>query len=77
MLLPHMEVMQKGLTMAKELMTKDANISIEESLVDLVASLEIQIQSLEVERNNWDSALAMIMQVHKAFLDKHTLSVTP
>ena len=43
MLLPHMEVMQKELLIAEELMKKDENISIEESLVELETSHEIQI----------------------------------
>ena len=63
MLLPHMEFMRHELSI-------DANISIEEGLVDLAAALEIPIQALDATRGNWDSTLATIMQVHKSILDK-------
>ena len=40
-------------------------------------TLGIKIQTLGVVKVNWDVELSMIMQVHKTFLDKHNLDVTP
>ena len=77
MLLPHIEIMKQELSLAEELMKRDENPSIEETLVELATTLEIQIQTLEVARSNWDSALSMIQQVHKSFSNKQSLSVTP
>ena len=52
MLLPHMEVLKHELSISKDQMSWDANISIEEGLVDLVVELEIQLHTLEVDRSN-------------------------
>ena len=52
MLLPHMEVMKHELSISDTLMRQDANISIEEGLVKLLATLEIQIHTLEATRHN-------------------------
>ena len=37
--------------------------------------LAIQLKSLDVACENWDVALKMILDVHKSFIDKHTISV--
>ena len=70
MLTPYMEV-------TKTLMKKDSNLSTHDGLVDLAVELDVQFQSLEVAYNNWDAILKIIMEVHKFFLDKHTISVPP
>ena len=77
MLTPHMEVLHKELAFVKTLMKKDNQLSTHDGLVDLVVEIDIQYQSLEVACNNWDATLKIIMEVHKTFLDKHTLSVPP
>ena len=69
-LLPHLEVMQRDLISAKEVVERDPSLPTSFSLIDLVAMLEIKIQLLELVRNGWDHALAMILQFHKPFLDK-------
>ena len=67
MFLPHMEVMKHELSIIEALMSCDANILIEEGLVDLETTLEIQIHTLEVARHNWELTLAMLEQVNKTF----------
>ena len=52
MLFPHIEVMKLELSIVKGLMRRDTNISTEEGFVELVATLEIQIHTLEVARHN-------------------------
>lgn len=75
MLTPHMEILQKELAFAKTLMKKDLYLSTHEGLVHLVSELAIHIKSLEVTCDNWDVALKIMLQIHKTFLDKHTISV--
>ena len=70
-------MLNKELAYAKTLMKKDNQLSTHDGLVDLVAQLDIQYQSLEVACNNWDATLKIIMEIHKSFLDKHTISVPP
>lgn len=76
MLTPHMEVLHKKLALAKTLLKKYSHLSTHDELVDLFAKLDVQFQYLEVVCNNWD-ALKIIMEAHKIFLDKHTISVPP
>ena len=75
MLISHLEAMERKMTIAKDLAKRDPHLSIADSLVDLVAQLEIQVQSLYVEIDNWDESLKIILELHKPFLDKHTVSV--
>ena len=56
-------------------MKKDPNLSTLDSIVHLAAKLAIQIKSLHVACENWDATLKIILEVHKTFLDKHTISV--
>ena len=70
-----MEILHKELAFSKTLIKKDPHISNHEGLVQLVAELAIQIKSLEVACDNWDAALKIMLEVHKTFLDKHTISV--
>ena len=60
MLFPHMEVMKHEFSLAQALMTRDTNLSIEEGLVDLATTLEIQTKILEDTIGNWVLILAMI-----------------
>ena len=52
MLTPHMEVLDKELAYTEKLMKKDFHLSTHDDLVDLVAQLDIQYQSLEATINN-------------------------
>ena len=70
-----MEILHKELGYVETLMKKDPNISTLDGLVHLAAEMAIQIKSLEVACDNWDVSLKIILEVHKSFLDKHTISV--
>ena len=72
-----MEVLHKELAFSKTLMKKYSHLSAHDGLIDLAIKLDVQFQSLEVACNNWDATLKIIMEVHKTFLDKHTISVPP
>ena len=48
MLTPHMEVLHKEIAYVEAFTQKDSHISTHDGLVNLVAKLEIQYQSLEV-----------------------------
>ena len=71
----HMEILQKELAFIETLMKKDTHLSTHEGLVHIATELAIQIKSLEVSCENWDASLKIILEVHKFFLDKHTISV--
>lgn len=77
MLIPHMEVLHKELSYAEIFMKKDPHLSTNEGLVTLATELDIQVKSLEVACDNWDTTLKIIMEVHKPFLNKHTIHVPP
>ena len=66
-----MEIMHKELGYAETLL----NLSTLDGLVHLATELAIQIKSLDVVCDNWDPTLRIIMDVHKSFLDKHTIGV--
>ena len=70
-----MEIFLKELGHAETLMKKDPNLSTLDGLFHLAIELSIQINSLDVVCDNWDVALKMTLDVHKSFLDKHTISV--
>ena len=70
-----MDILYKELGYVETLMTKDPNLSTLDGLVHLVAKLAIQIKSSEVARGNWDATLKIILEVHKYFLEKYTISV--
>ena len=70
-----MEILHKELGYAETLMKKDPNLSTLDSLVHLGTELAIQIKSLDVACENWDASLKIILNVHKYFLDKHTINV--
>ena len=72
-----MEIFHKELSYTKTLMKKYPNLSTLDGLVHLVAELAIQIKYLDVACENWDATLKIILEVHKSFLDKHTISVQP
>ena len=74
-LTPQMEILHKELGYAKILLKQDPNISTLHGLVHLAAELAIQLKSLDVACDNWDETLKIIMEVHKSFLDKHTIGV--
>ena len=70
-----MEILHKDLGYVETLMKEDPNLSTLDGLVHLDVQLAIQIKSLEIACDNWDAALKIILEVHKYFLDKHTISV--
>ena len=70
-----MEILHKELRYAETLLKKDPNLSTLDGLIHLAAKLVIQIKYLEVACDNWDATLKIILEVHKYFLDKHTISV--
>lgn len=70
-----MGILHKELGNVETLMKKDSNLSTLDGLVHFAAELAIQIKSLEVACDNWDATLNIIIEVHKSFLDKHTISV--
>ena len=74
-LTPHIEILYKELAFAKTLMKKYLHLSTHEGLVHLATELSIQIKSLEVACDNWDATLKIMLEVHKYFLHKYTLSV--
>ena len=49
---PHMEILQKELTYAENVLKKDPNLSTLEGLVHLAVQLAIQIKSLETALQN-------------------------
>ena len=69
-----MEILNKGLGYAKSLIKKDPNHFTLDGLVHLAAELEIQLKSLDIACDNWDVSLKIIMEVHKTFLNKYTIS---
>lgn len=75
LLLPPLEVMKHELSLLESLMTRDLNLSTKDSLNDLVATMEIQLHSLEVAKANWESINSMTQEIHSSFLNKHSLSV--
>ena len=70
-----MEILHKELGYVEKLLKKDPNLSSLDGLVQLAVEIAIQIKSLDVPLENWDAALKIIMEVHKSFLDKYTISV--
>ena len=72
---PHMDIFHKELGYAETLMKKDPNLSTLDGLVHLAIKLAIQIKSLDVACENWDAGHKIILEVHKYFLEKHTISV--
>ena len=74
-LTPHMKILQKELAYAKTLLKKDPNLSTLDGLVHLAVEISIQLKSLDVALDNWDSALKHITILHKRFLDKFFTNV--
>ena len=69
-LTPHMDILQKELAYAKTLLKKDLNLSTLDDLVHLATKIAIQLKSLDVTLDNYDSAIKHITILHKSFLDK-------
>lgn len=74
-LTPHMTILQKELGFLETLLKKDPNLTTLDGLVHLAAKIAIQIKSLHIVLDNWDAAMKIIIEVHKNFLDKYTLSI--
>ncbi len=70
-----MEILHKELGYAKMLMKKDPNLLTLDGLVHLATEVAIQIKSLDEAFENWDATLKIILDVHKYFLEKHTINV--
>ena len=56
-LTPHMEILQKEQAQAKNILKKDPNLSTLDGLVHLDVEIAIQLKTIEVALDNWDSAL--------------------
>lgn len=76
-LIPHVEIQHNEIGYAKTLLDKDPHISTLDGLVHLATDLAIQIKSLDVVCENQDVSLKIILDVHKYFVGKHTISVQP
>lgn len=72
-----MDFFHKDLGYVEALSKKDPNPSTLDGLVHLASELAIQIKSFDVACKNWNENLKIILDVHKYFLDKHTISVYP
>ena len=72
---PHMEILQKELAYAENVLKKDPNLSTLDGLVHLAAETTIQIKSLEVALQNWDASLRIVMEVNRFFLAKYSVRV--
>ena len=70
-----MEILQKELAYAKNVLKKDPNLSTLEGLVHLAVELAIHLKSLEIALDNWNVALKIIMEVNKSFLAKYLVNV--
>ena len=73
MLIPHLEVIERELKIAQDLITKDQNLSVAEILIDLAIKLQLHNQILEIARSTWNHALTMITKVHKEFIETYGL----
>ena len=70
-----MDILQQELAYAKTRLKKDPNLSTLDGLVHLATKTSIQLKSLDVALDNWDSALKHITILHKRFLDKYFKNV--
>ena len=70
-----MDILHKELSDEETLMKKNLNLSTLDGLLHLATELAIQMKSLDVACDNWDATLKIILEVHKYFLDKYTISV--
>ena len=71
----HLEVLQKELAYAENVLKKDPNLSTLEDLVHLAEESTIQLKSLKIALENWDAALKIVMEVNKSFLAKYLVNV--
>ncbi len=76
MLLPHMEVIQKELSITLDLVNKYPHLSIIDSLVGLIGQLEIQIQVVKSAKSRRNQGFEVILSNHKTFFDKYQLTPT-
>ena len=65
-----MEILQKEQAQAKNLLKKDPNLSTLDGLVHLATKIAIELKSLDIALDNWDTALKNIIVLHKSFLEK-------
>ena len=70
-----MEILQKELAYAKNVLKKDPIFSRLYGLVHLTIETTIQIKSLEVALQNWDVSLRIVMEVNKIFLAKFLVRI--
>ena len=72
---PHMDILQKELAYAENVLKKDPSLSRLDGLVHLAAETTIQIKSLEVALQNLDVTLRIVMEVNKTLLAKYSVRV--
>ena len=73
MMITHLEVMQRELKIAQDLIKEYHNLLVDDSLIDLATRLQLQNQALEAARTTLDYALSMIRKVHKELIEKYGL----
>ena len=60
-LTPHVDILQKEQAQATNLLKKDPNLSTLDGLVHLAAKVSIQIRTIDIALDNWNSALQNIL----------------
>ena len=60
-LTPHVDILKKEQAQATNLLKKDPNLSTLDGLVHLVAKVSIQLRTIDIALDNWDSALQNIL----------------
>ena len=69
-LTPHVDILQTEQARATNILKKDPNLSTLDGLVHLAAEVAIQIRTIDIALDNWDSALQNILDQHRTFLSK-------
>ena len=72
---PQMKVLHKEMAYAENVLKKDPNISTSEGLIHLAAETTIQLKTLEIALDNWDTSLKIIMEVNNFFLAKYSIHI--
>ena len=67
MILPNMDVVQKHTAHAKKLI-HDNNFSIVDHMIELLAKVQVALNTSKVLQENWDKKMALILKVHLDFL---------
>ena len=74
MILPSMDAMQKHIVYSKTLI-HDNKFSIANHMIELVAKVQIALNTCEILQENWDKTLIVILKVHYEFLSHFSVSM--